>query len=79
MTMHENDEASSRQFVRPKQLAEEWSVSIPTVMRICEKAGIPAYYLGHGKNGTVRFLRSDIDKYVESCKTEHDCPSRSGF
>ncbi len=66
--MRENVETSSREFVSPKRLAEEWSVSVPTVKRICDKAGIPVYYLGHGKNGTVRYDRADTDKYLQSCK-----------
>ena len=68
VTTNEDEGISSRQFVSPKRLAEEWSVSVPTVKRICERAGISAYYLGHGKNGTVRYRREDIDKYLESCK-----------
>ena len=58
----------SRQFVSPKRLAEEWSVSVPTVKRICEQERIPAYHLGQGKNGTVRYDRADIAKYVENCR-----------
>ncbi|MCH8880984.1 MAG: helix-turn-helix domain-containing protein [Planctomycetes bacterium] len=66
--MNEYEGISLRQFVSPKRLAEEWSVSVPTVKRICERAGIPAYHLGHGQNGTVRYRREDIDKYVENCR-----------
>ena len=35
----------ANQFVTPKRLADEWSVSVPTVRRICERAGIPVYRL----------------------------------
>ena len=68
VTTNEYEGISSRQFVSPKQLAEDWSVSITTVKRICEQVGIPTYHLGQGKNGTVRYDRADIDKYVENCK-----------
>ncbi len=68
VTTNEYEGISLRQFVSPKRLAEEWSVSVPTVKRICERAGISAYYLGHGKHGTVRYDRADIDKYVKNCR-----------
>lgn len=56
------------ELVSSKQLALEWAVSVSTVKRICEHAGIPVYRLGYGRNGTVRYRRDDIQKYLESCR-----------
>ena len=62
-TIHE------KKFVAPRQLAEEWQVSVSTVLRILKREKIPLYYLGRGRNGTVRVRRADVDRYLEKCKT----------
>ncbi len=58
----------SGKLVSARQLSAEWGVSISTVMRILRRAEIPVYCLGHGRNGTVRVKRTDVDQYVESCR-----------
>ena len=55
-------------MISPKQLAQRWGVSASTVSRICERAGINAYYLGEGKNGTIRYRLREIASYEERCK-----------
>ena len=57
-----------REFVAPKQLAAKWCVSVSTVMPILRRAEFPIYCLGHGRNGTVRTKRCDMDRYVEICR-----------
>ena len=61
----------SRQLVSARTVAEEWGCSARTVHRIVESQRIPVYYLHDGKNGTKRFRREDIDKYVEACRSDN--------
>ena len=51
-------------FVSLKTLAEQWDCSRTTVARILEEAGVQAYYFGRGRNGSKRYLKDDIDRFL---------------
>ena len=53
-------------FVSLKTLAEQWDCSRTTVARLLEEAGVEAYYFGKGRNGSKRYLRNDVDAYLNS-------------
>lgn len=53
-------------FVSVKTLAKQWDCSRTTVCRILQQAGVPAYFLGKGRNGTKRYRRQDVDAFVQS-------------
>lgn len=50
-------------YCSPKELAERWSCSRSTVLRIANRAGLTRLYLGEGKNGIVRYLRKEVEAY----------------
>ena len=52
------------QFVSVKTLAKRWDCSRTTVTRLLERAGVPAYYFGRGLNGSRRYRRDDIDRFL---------------
>ena len=51
-------------FVSLKTLAKQWDCSRTTVTRLLEQAGVQAYYFGHGRTGSKRYLKDDIDRFV---------------
>jgi hypothetical protein len=53
-------------FVSVKTLSESWDCSRTTVSRILDVAGVRAYYFGSGPNGSKRYLRGDIDRFLQS-------------
>jgi hypothetical protein len=61
---HSNRAMHTYQFVSLKTLARQWECSRTTASRLLEKAGIPAYYLGRGRNGSKRYLKEDIDRFL---------------
>ena len=54
-----------KRFLAPRQLADRWDCSPATAQRIAKNAGIAKYCLGEGRNGTVRYLLSEIEAYEE--------------
>lgn len=53
-------------FVSVKTLAESWDCSRTTVSRVLDKAGVRAFYFGSGPNGSKRYLRGDVDRFLQS-------------
>lgn len=51
-------------FISLKTLAEQWDCSRNTVTRILEEAGVIAYYLRPGCSATKRYLKRDIDRFL---------------
>lgn len=51
-------------FVSIKTLATQWDCSRTTVSRLLDQAGVPAYYFGRGRNGSKRYLKEDVDRYL---------------
>lgn len=53
-------------------IAAEWGCSRSTVKRALDRAQIKPYVLGVGKNGTLRYKRSDLDRFLESCRSQKE-------
>jgi len=53
-------------YLSPKDLADRWRCSRPTVTRITERAGFRRFCLGEGRNGMVRYLRTEVEAYEAS-------------
>lgn len=54
------------EFVSLKTLAGQWDCSRTTVSRLLEKAGVPAYYFGCGRSGSKRYLKADVDHFLQA-------------
>jgi len=57
-------------FVSLKTLAEQWDCARTTVSRMLEKAGVKPYYLSNGMRGVKRYLKADIDRFLEGLSHE---------
>ncbi len=53
-------------YLSPRDLAERWRCSRTTAQRIAEQAHIGKVLLGGGKNGSVRYLRADVEAYEQA-------------
>ncbi|MBI1374284.1 MAG: hypothetical protein GC159_16330 [Phycisphaera sp.] len=58
-----NDEAL---YVSPKILAARWSCARSTVSRIARRERFRTLFLGHGRNGGVRYHREDVIAFERS-------------
>lgn len=58
--------SDSSAYLSPKDLADRWRCSRPTVSRIAERAGLRRFCLGEGRNGMVRYLRTEVEAYEVS-------------
>ncbi len=63
-------DASGSAYLSPKDLAERWRCSRPTVARIVQRAGLSRFYLGEGRNGVVRYLQKEVEAYEESRRAQ---------
>jgi len=63
MTMKSHSEQSQSPYISPKELTQRWQCARSSVDRITRLAGMKRLYLGHGKNGIVRFLRKEVEAY----------------
>ena len=50
-------------LLSPKELAARWRCGRSSVDRIARSAGITRLYLGHGKNGMVRYFLKEVEAY----------------
>ena len=57
-------------FVSVKTLAESWDCSKTTVSRLLEQAGVRAYYFGKGRNGSKRYLKEDVDRFLQGVESD---------
>ena len=62
-------------FVSVKTLAANWDCSRTTVSRLLDEAGVQAYYLGSGRNGSKRYLKADVDRFLQSVAREEQIGS----
>jgi len=60
---------SSLRFVSIKTLARLWDCSRTTVSRLLDQAGVRAYYFGRGRNGSKRYLKEDVDRYLQQLES----------
>lgn len=52
-------------YVSPNELAERWQCSRSSVDRIARRAGLTRLCLGEGKNGTIRYIRKEVQDYEQ--------------
>jgi hypothetical protein len=57
---------ASGPYISPKELAERWRCARSSVDRIVQRAGLTRIYLGEGKNGIVRFIKTEVEAYEAS-------------
>ena len=48
-------------YVSPRELAERWCCSRSQVDRIARREGLTRLLLGAGRNGMVRYVRSEVE------------------
>jgi len=58
---------SDIKYLSANDLSRRWSCSRSQADRIARRQKLTRTYLGTGKNGMVRYLRSEIEKLEESC------------
>jgi hypothetical protein len=56
-------------YISPNELAVRWSCSRSSVDRIARRAGLTRLCLGEGRNGMVRYVRSEVEEYEERCRS----------
>mgnify|MGYP006309275649 CR=1 FL=1 len=56
-------------YISPKELAERWQCSRSSVDRIARRAGLSRLYLGEGRNGIVRYVRQEVERYERARRT----------
>ena len=62
---NENTPSSRAEYISPRQLARRWQCSRTTVDRIVRQADLSRVRLGHGPNGTLRYLRAEIEEFEQ--------------
>lgn len=62
----DSDAKSPVQLVSLKTLAQELDASRTSVHRWLEAAGIKPVVVGRGRNGSIRYTRSDVQHWLES-------------
>lgn len=65
----ENKDQSGELFVSVKTLAARWDCSKTTASRLLDKAGVPAFYFGRGRNGSKRYKKEDIDRFLQNLES----------
>ncbi|GJQ28064.1 MAG: hypothetical protein HBSAPP02_30960 [Phycisphaerae bacterium] len=68
-TETETKNQSGELFVSMKSLAAQWNCSKTTVSRLLDKAGVPAFYFGRGRNGLKRYKKEDIDRFLQNLES----------
>lgn len=54
------------EYISPKELARRWGCARSSVDRYARAAGLRRLCLGHGKNGSVRYLRKEVIAYEQT-------------
>jgi len=53
-------------YIAPKEIAQRWQCGRSSVDRIARRNHFTRICLGHGKNGTVRYVRKEVEEYEAS-------------
>lgn len=53
-------------YCSPKELARRWRCARSSVDRVARRAGLTRVCLGNGRNGMVRFLLAEIERFEQS-------------
>ncbi len=48
-------------YMSPRELVLRWKISRTQVDRVARRENFKRLLLGHGRNGTVRYLRADVE------------------
>lgn len=56
-------DTDSTRFISPRELALRWCVARSSVARIAKRARLTTYYLGEGRNGSVRFRLDEVERF----------------
>jgi len=59
-------ESSPSPYVAPNELAVRWQCARSSVDRIARRAGLTRLCLGEGRNGMVRYMREEVQRFEES-------------
>ena len=57
--------ANESPYISPKELAERWRCARSSVDRIARRNNFTRLCIGNGQNGTVRYLRKEVEAYEE--------------
>jgi hypothetical protein len=64
--MVKTETSAPSEYVSPNELAHRWQCARSSVDRIARRNGFTRLCLGEGKNGTVRYLRKEVEAYEAS-------------
>ena len=53
-------------YVSPRELSIRWRCSRSTVDRITKRARLTRLCLGDGRNGIIRYILKEVEKYEQS-------------
>ena len=67
--MTKTNEHDPAPLISPRELALRWDCSRTSAQRIARRAGLSRVLLGEGKNGIVRYVLSEVQRY-EASRTE---------
>jgi hypothetical protein len=56
----------SSPYITPRELSVRWICSRSSVDRIARRARLTRLLLGEGRNGMVRYIREEVERYDES-------------
>jgi hypothetical protein len=48
-------------YISPSELVLRWRISRTQVDRVARREGLKRLLLGHGRNGTVRYVRAEVE------------------
>src|SRR5438128_12049283 len=54
------------ELISPREIARRWRCSRSSVDRIARRAGFTRFVLGEGRNGMVRYVRSEVERFETS-------------
>lgn len=63
------EKQNNKPYISPKELADRWDCSrssVDRIDRIARRASLTRLCLGEGKNGTVRYLREEVEDHEQS-------------
>lgn len=56
---------NNSKYISPNDLAMRWQCSRSSVDRIARRAQFTRLCLGEGRNGTIRYLREEVEAYEQ--------------
>ena len=65
---HDDHAPDAIDLISPREMAQRWRCSRSSVDRIARRAGFTRYVLGEGRNGMVRYLRGEVERFESSRK-----------